>query len=98
MTEAVLPTPNLGHVGVWTRGPVMPAQAVEIEGLSDTGRCGSAESCRAASSFVEPILEPTDTLVATGSPTSCPVTGSLYRGPWCPRRCPTGTTYTSTTT
>ena len=58
--------PGLGRYGVWTGGPVTPDQAVEIEKLG-YGAVWVGASPPADLSFVEPILEQTDTLqVATG--------------------------------
>jgi probable F420-dependent oxidoreductase len=58
--------PELGRYGVWTGGPVTPDQAVEIEKLG-YGAVWVGASPAAELSFVEPILEQTQTLqVATG--------------------------------
>ncbi|MCV7227409.1 LLM class F420-dependent oxidoreductase [Mycolicibacterium komossense] len=58
--------PDLGRFGVWTGGPVTPEQAVEIEKLG-YGAVWVGASPAADLSFVEPILERTETLqVATG--------------------------------
>jgi probable F420-dependent oxidoreductase len=66
MTDAVSLKPDLGRFGVWTAGPVTPEQAVEIEKLG-YGAIWVGGSPAAELSFVEPILEKTDTLqVATG--------------------------------
>lgn len=66
MTDAVSLMPDLGRFGVWTMGPVKPEQAVEIEKLG-YGAVWVGGSPAAELSFVEPILEETETLqVATG--------------------------------
>ena len=66
MTDAVSLKPDLGRFGVWTGGPVKPEQAVEIEKLG-YGAVWVGASPAADLSFVEPILEQTETLqVATG--------------------------------
>ncbi len=66
MTEAISLKPDLGRFGVWTGGPVKPEQAVEIEKLG-YGAVWVGASPAADLSFVEPILEQTETLqVATG--------------------------------
>jgi probable F420-dependent oxidoreductase len=66
MTDAVSLKPNLGRYGVWTGGPVTPEQAVQIEKLG-YGAVWVGGSPSADLSFVEPILEQTETLqVATG--------------------------------
>jgi probable F420-dependent oxidoreductase len=58
--------PDLGRFGVWTAGPVTPEQAVEIEKLG-YGAVWIGGSPAADLSFVEPILEATETLqIATG--------------------------------
>lgn len=58
--------PDLGRVGVWTFGSPGPEQAAEIEKLG-YGALWVGGSPAADLSFVEPILEQTDTLqVATG--------------------------------
>ncbi|CAN5651953.1 LLM class F420-dependent oxidoreductase [soil metagenome] len=58
--------PDLGRFGVWTGGPVTPEQAVEIEKLG-YGAVWVGASPAADLSFVEPILEQTETLqIATG--------------------------------
>ena len=58
--------PDLGRFGVWTGGPVTPEEALEIEKLG-YGAVWVGASPAADLSFVEPILEKTDTLqVATG--------------------------------
>jgi probable F420-dependent oxidoreductase len=58
--------PDLGRVGVWTFGAPEPEQAAEIEKLG-YGSLWVGGSPAADLSFVEPILEATDTLqVATG--------------------------------
>ncbi|HYZ68270.1 MAG TPA: LLM class F420-dependent oxidoreductase [Mycobacterium sp.] len=58
--------PELGRYGVWTGGPVTPDQAAEIEKLG-YGAVWVGASPAADLSFVEPILERTETLqVATG--------------------------------
>ena len=58
--------PDLGRFGVWTGGPVSPDDALEIEKLG-YGALWVGASPAADLSFVEPILEKTDTLqVATG--------------------------------
>ena len=66
MTEAVALKPDLGRFGVWTGGPVTPEQAEQIEKLG-YGAIWVGASPPADLSFVEPILEQTDTLqLATG--------------------------------
>jgi probable F420-dependent oxidoreductase len=66
MTEGISLKPELGRYGVWTGGPVRPEQAAEIENLG-YGAVWVGASPAADLSFVEPILEQTDTLqVATG--------------------------------
>lgn len=66
MTEAVDLKPNLGRFGVWTFGAVKPEQAAEIEKLG-YGAVWVGGSPAGDLSFVEPILEATETLhVATG--------------------------------
>jgi probable F420-dependent oxidoreductase len=66
MTDAVSLKPDLGRFGVWTGGPVTPEQAVAIERLG-YGAVWVGASPPADLSFVEPILEQTQTLtVATG--------------------------------
>src|ERR1700755_2925112 len=66
MTDAVSLKPNLGRYGVWTGGPGTPEQAAQIENLGYGAVWGGA-SPPADLSFVEPILEQTETLqVATG--------------------------------
>jgi probable F420-dependent oxidoreductase len=66
MTDAVSLKPDLGRYGVWTGGPVTPEQAVEIEKLG-YGAVWVGGSPSADLSFVEPILEQTETLqIATG--------------------------------
>ena len=66
MTDAISLKPDLGRFGVWTGGPVKPEQAVEIEKLG-YGAVWVGASPAADLSFVEPILEQTETLqVATG--------------------------------
>src|SRR6476659_259995 len=58
--------PDLGRFGVWTGGPVSPDDALEIEKLG-YGALWVGASPAAELSFVEPILEKTDSLqVATG--------------------------------
>jgi probable F420-dependent oxidoreductase len=58
--------PELGHVGVWTAGAVTPEIAREIERLG-YGALWVGGSPAADLTFVEPILEKTDSLqVATG--------------------------------
>jgi probable F420-dependent oxidoreductase len=58
--------PNLGRYGVWTGGAVTPEEAVQIEKLG-YGAVWAGGSPAADLSFVEPILEQTETLqVATG--------------------------------
>ncbi|HZN84318.1 MAG TPA: LLM class F420-dependent oxidoreductase, partial [Mycobacterium sp.] len=58
--------PDLGRVGVWTFGSPGPEQAVEIEKLG-YGSLWVGGSPAADLSFVEPILDQTETLqVATG--------------------------------
>ncbi|WKG04844.1 LLM class F420-dependent oxidoreductase [Mycolicibacterium sp. HK-90] len=66
MTESLSLKPDLGRFGVWTMGPVKPDQAAEIERLG-YGAVWVGGSPAAELSFVEPILERTETLqVATG--------------------------------
>jgi probable F420-dependent oxidoreductase len=66
MTEAVDLKPNLGRFGVWTFGAVTPEQAKQIEDLG-YGAVWIGGSPAGDLSFVEPILDATDTLqVATG--------------------------------
>ncbi len=66
MTDAVSLKPDVGRFGVWTGGPVKPEQAVAIEKLG-YGAVWVGMSPAAELSFVEPILEKTETLqVATG--------------------------------
>jgi probable F420-dependent oxidoreductase len=66
MTDAVSLKPNLGRYGVWTGEPVTPEQAVEIDKLG-YGAVWVGGSPSADLSFVEPLLEQTETLqVATG--------------------------------
>ncbi|MGB3484853.1 MAG: LLM class F420-dependent oxidoreductase [Mycobacterium sp.] len=66
MTDAVSLKPDLGRYGVWTGGPVTPEQAIEIEKLG-YGAVWVGASPAADLSFVEPILEQTETLqIATG--------------------------------
>jgi probable F420-dependent oxidoreductase len=66
MTDAVSLKPDLGRYGVWTGGPVTPEQAIEIEKLG-YGAVWVGASPAADLSFVEPILEATETLqIATG--------------------------------
>ncbi len=66
MTDAVALKPELGRFGVWTGGPVTPEEAVQIEQLG-YGAVWVGASPAADLSFVEPILQKTDTLqVATG--------------------------------
>lgn len=66
MTDAVSLKPDLGRFGVWTGGPVTPDDALEIEKLG-YGALWVGGSPAADLSFVEPILEKTETLqVATG--------------------------------
>jgi probable F420-dependent oxidoreductase len=66
MTDPSQLKPNLGRYGVWTMGPIRPEQAVEIEKLG-YGAVWVGGSPAAELSFVEPILEKTETLqVATG--------------------------------
>jgi probable F420-dependent oxidoreductase len=66
MTDAVSLKPDLGRFGVWTGGPVTPEQAVAIEKLG-YGAVWVGASPPADLSFVEPLLEQTQTLtVATG--------------------------------
>lgn len=58
--------PDLGRFGVWIRGPMLPANAVEVERLG-YGAVWVGGSPTAELSFVEPILAKTSTLqVATG--------------------------------
>jgi probable F420-dependent oxidoreductase len=66
MTDAVELKPELGRFGVWTGGPVTPEQAAQIEKLG-YGAIWVGASPPADLSFVEPILEQTETLrLATG--------------------------------
>jgi probable F420-dependent oxidoreductase len=66
MTDAVSLKPDLGRFGVWTAGAPKPEQAVEIEQLG-YGAVWVGGSPAADLSFVEPILERTETLqLATG--------------------------------
>ncbi|MDV3127498.1 LLM class F420-dependent oxidoreductase [Mycobacterium sp. 21AC1] len=66
MTETLSLKPQLGTYGVWTFGPVTPEQAAEIEALG-YGAVWAGGSPAGDLSFVEPILERTETLqVATG--------------------------------
>ncbi|MBU8809332.1 LLM class F420-dependent oxidoreductase [Mycolicibacterium goodii] len=66
MTDALTLKPNLGQYGVWTGGAVTPEQAAEIEKLG-YGAVWIGGSPAADLSFVEPILDNTETLqVATG--------------------------------
>ncbi len=66
MTDPSALKPILGRFGVWTAGPVTPEQAVEIENLG-YGAVWVGGSPAAELTFVEPILEATETLqVATG--------------------------------
>ncbi len=66
MTNPSLLKPDLGRYGVWTAGPVSPDHAAEIEALG-YGALWVGASPAADLSFVEPILERTETLtVATG--------------------------------
>jgi probable F420-dependent oxidoreductase len=66
MTDAVQLKPGLGRYGVWTFGAVKPEQAVEIEKLG-YGAVWIGGSPAGDLSYVEPVLEQTETLqVATG--------------------------------
>lgn len=66
MTDGVSLKPDLGRFGVWTFGAPKPEQAVEIEKLG-YGAVWIGGSPAADLSYVDPILEATDTLqVATG--------------------------------
>jgi probable F420-dependent oxidoreductase len=66
MTEGVSLKPDLGRYGVWTSGAPTPQQAAEIEKLG-YGAIWVGGSPAADLSFVEPIVEQTETLqVATG--------------------------------
>lgn len=66
MTEMLSLKPQLGTYGVWTFGAVTPEQAAEIEALG-YGAVWIGGSPEGDLSFVEPILERTETLqVATG--------------------------------
>jgi probable F420-dependent oxidoreductase len=84
MTDPSLLKPDLGRFGVWTMGPVRPEQAVEIEKLG-YGAVWVGGSPAAELSFVEPILERTESLqVATGivniwSAAGRPVANSYHR-------------------
>jgi probable F420-dependent oxidoreductase len=65
-SEGVSLKPGLGRYGVWTGGAPAPEQAAEIEKLG-YGALWVGASPAADLSFVEPILEQTETLqVATG--------------------------------
>jgi probable F420-dependent oxidoreductase len=66
MTDAVSLKPDLGRYGVWTFGSPKPEQAVEIEKLG-YGALWIGGSPAGNLSYVDPILEQTETLqVATG--------------------------------
>jgi probable F420-dependent oxidoreductase len=66
MTEGVSLKPGLGRYGVWIGGAPEPEQAAEIEKLG-YGAIWVGASPAADLSFVEPILEQTETLqLATG--------------------------------
>lgn len=66
MTESVSLKPDLGRYGVWTFGAPEPEQATEIEKLG-YGAIWVGGSPAGDLSFVEPLLEATETLqVATG--------------------------------
>lgn len=66
MTESVSLKPDLGRYGVWTFGAPEPKQATEIEKLG-YGAIWVGGSPAGDLSFVEPLLEATETLqVATG--------------------------------
>jgi probable F420-dependent oxidoreductase len=84
MTDPSLLKPDFGRFGVWTMGPVRPEQAVEIEKLG-YGAVWVGGSPAAELSFVEPILERTESLqVATGivniwSAAARPVANSYHR-------------------
>ncbi len=66
MTDAVQLKPALGRYGVWTFGTPKPEQAAEIEKLG-YGALWIGGSPAGDLSYVEPILEQTETLqVATG--------------------------------
>ena len=84
MTDPSLLKPDVGRFGVWTMGPVRPEQAVEIERLG-YGAVWVGGSPSADLSFVEPILERTESLtVATGivniwSAAAKPVADSYHR-------------------
>jgi probable F420-dependent oxidoreductase len=66
MTDAVSLKPDLGRFGVWTLGTPTPEQAVEIEKLG-YGAVWIGGSPAGDLSYVEPVLEQTETLqVATG--------------------------------
>lgn len=66
MTESVSLKPDLGRYGVWTFGAPEPEQAGEIEKLG-YGAIWVGGSPAGDLSFVEPLLEATETLqVATG--------------------------------
>jgi probable F420-dependent oxidoreductase len=66
MTDSVSLKPDLGRFGVWTFGTPKPDQAVEIEKLG-YGALWIGGSPAGDLSYVEPILERTETLqVATG--------------------------------
>jgi len=66
MTEGVSLKPDLGRYGVWMGGAPTPEDAAEIEKLG-YGAIWVGASPAADLSFVEPILEKTETLsVATG--------------------------------
>jgi probable F420-dependent oxidoreductase len=66
MTDAVSLKPELGRYGVWTFGTPTPEQAIEIEKLG-YGAVWIGGSPAGDLTYVEPILESTETLqVATG--------------------------------
>ena len=66
MTDSVSLKPDLGRFGVWTFGTPKPEQAVEIEKLG-YGALWIGGSPAGDLSYVEPLLEQTETLqVATG--------------------------------
>ena len=65
MTETSI-KPDLGRFGVWIGGPVTPDEAVEIEKVG-YGAVWAGGSPDAELSFVEPILDATESLqIATG--------------------------------
>jgi probable F420-dependent oxidoreductase len=65
MTDATTPKRHPSRYGVWTRVPVTPQHAVEIEKLG-YGALWVGGSQPAQLRFAEPILEKTTSLMATG--------------------------------